>query len=479
MKFKETYTCLVQEPLVLFERAKTEVNLNVLSYIPGSVFRGIVAGKLFAKSAEESTIGDIIFNGNAQFGDAHLQIGAQRSVAMPLSIYIPKDCSLEGENYRHYHQESDKEFPKQYRTGYMAPAKSQQEGVTHNLGKVEYTDSLKSARDRNKGTSKDGEMFMYRSIDPGQIFEFEIRAKSATELDAIKAILHDNTFFVGKSKSAEFGGKVELKSTGRTPLEEKALPNANTNHGTLIYAESNLCFLNEFGEYTWRVTGKDLTGEEVDIDWEKSNVRFYQYAPFNGHRKCFDAERLVIRKGSVFVLKDNIDIASDVVQAGVGVHRTEGLGRIMVNPEFLIKQLCFPEVPKDKNSAKRSRSKLTAEELSDPLIAFLNEKHDSRFTQLRIEEKVDEFLKDNRKKLKGKTTKTQWSNVFIAAQTASDAPDLKNKLLDESNGILTSGANNPWEKEQHELFKEIIDSHAHPKEKVALLTQKMIKSFHE
>ncbi len=75
---KYIYKYTINEPLVLFEKSKTEANLNALDYIPGSIFRGIVAGDSFANQEEDNIIIDMIFNGSVKFGDAHLQINNHR-----------------------------------------------------------------------------------------------------------------------------------------------------------------------------------------------------------------------------------------------------------------------------------------------------------------------------------------------------------------------------------------------------------------
>jgi len=477
MKCKDTYTLTLKEPLVLFERAKTEANLNMLTYIPGSVFRGIAAGQLFGEKKSDTIIDSLIFKGDVQFGDAHLTIDGTRGLATPASLYTSKAGGATA-TYQLHHQNSSEEIPKQVKSGYFNAETNE-----HIIFEVEFEDSLKAARDRKTGSPKKGQMYLYRSMNKGQTFSFDVRANTSEELEQIKTILHSKTFFIGKSKSSEFGGKAVVQWESRSDQNATYAAHASNAYGTVVYAESNLCFLNAFGAYSWQPTGKQLTGTNAAIDWEKSKVWFHQYAPFNGKRKTFDAERLIIKKGSVFVFKTQVEVGHEQLQQGVGVHRTEGLGRILVNPSFLVKPAVFI-VPASKNELAKETRELESSTI--PLVQCLIEKRSTRLMQNGIETLIDKSINTNRKALKGRTTKTQWSNVAAAAVTAATADELHTKLFDKDEGLLYKGASNFWSTEQRKtmmnIFKALKEDSKNTNNRmplvgIAVLAKKMNKTL--
>ena len=472
--YRSYYTCHLQDPLVLFESAKTESNFNMLTYIPGSVFRGIVAGQLFSSDSKYSDedINNLIFKGAVQFGDANPVIKDSKE-----SYFVPAVFSIRAKrDAKSYERDDEDEFlyveanekskqneatskPKQLRDGYITQVNDQCNAYYY-LDKLAFTDSLKSARDRQSGASKDGQMYLYRSLNAGQVFQFTVQSKSKDLLSKIDEFLDGKTFQIGKSKSAEYGGNIKLKKvkeiTEQTQSESKEVQ--------YIYAESNLCFLNEFGEYTWQINGEQLTGNsEAKINWEKSAIRFHQYTPFNGHRGTFDAERLIIRKGAVFVLKEKVSIAAEWLQKGVGVHLTEGYGRIMADPPFLIHNVALECIDKPINADDSTNEQSLAETAGNTsnkseLITILEKRYDSRNLRLQMENCVQERLTDEKtkNKLRGKVSKTQWAQVWKETANAANRDQLFDTLFGKDKGILTSGADNVWSYEQINWIKERI-----------------------
>jgi len=88
----QRFQCTTTEPLILFKKAKTEQSTETLEYIPGALFKGFVANKLFNASKNNPAINDevinnFVFNGSVLFGDAHLVINEQRALPIPLSYH--------------------------------------------------------------------------------------------------------------------------------------------------------------------------------------------------------------------------------------------------------------------------------------------------------------------------------------------------------------------------------------------------------
>ena len=101
-----------------------------------------------------------------------------------------------------------------------------------------------------------------------------------------------------------------------------------------MYADGRLIFLDENGEFTYQPTADDLGVIGGKIDWTKSQIRTFQYAPWNGKRHTYDTERCGIEKGSVFVIKPNGASCPNRSQY-VGWYKNEGFGKVIYNPAFL------------------------------------------------------------------------------------------------------------------------------------------------
>lgn len=412
----DQYTITLQDSVILFESSKTEVNLNVLDYIPGSIFRGVVAGKLITDSRIEATIvDDIIFNGGVQFGDAHLNFDGERSWQLPYSIYKPKQVLLEGENtFKHAHfgnADDMNTYVKQQRKGYVFV-----KGDTLQLREVQFEESIKSARDRKTGASKNGEMFLYRSISAGQSFTFQIRG-SEDNLATIKKVLESATLRIGKSKSSQYGGSALVKYHDRGPQTTTDVIYPKLDKMTIVYAESHLCFINNFGMYSPRISGKDITGNAKDkIDWEKSRLRFFRYSPFNAYRKSFDPERWCIRKGSVIVFKGKVEIPQEAIKNGIGVHKTEGFGRILVNPPFLTnKGLSLVKWEEKSEEEKETTTGFTS------LMIFLSKKTKEKQSEILLKEHSENWLKNNRN---SNITASQWSRIYNKATSKNSLEEV-------------------------------------------------------
>lgn len=476
-----TFKCEVQEPLVLFKKSKTEQTTESLDYIPGNTFRGIVAGIVFKNGAEASTIEDLIFNGNVQFGDAQLLIAGKRALNVPASFYYnyKRSDNEQVANFHHMSENDWGEKHKQARDGYFI--KDETDGYL--LEKVKLGDRMKASRDADTRSSKDGGLFLYRYIEKGQCFEFEVRSENEDYLKQIKEILDGKEYFFGKSKTAEFGGCIKITYQGT------AEPELKTELVTYIYAESNLCFLNKYGEFTPTPSVEQLTGnKDAEIDWEKSQLRFRSYYPYNGHRKTWDFERLIIEKGSVFVLKEPIKIDAEHVQKGIGCFVTEGYGRALLDPDFLKVKGLFnlkkhdhdkatplpPIAPEDKTIGDKKlddRESTPVGEEKSATYRYLLKKYCTLKMDIDLHEEAEEYIKNNT--FSAAITASQWNQVYDAAIRAVNAKELDTILFTSENSICASGSKNPWSSQNKEKLKAFLEKKENKLQAVKILAKKM------
>jgi len=450
--YYQTYSCLLKQPVVLFEKAKTEVNLFTLDYIPGNVFRGVVATELYDEDKVEQTL-DIFHKGEVQFGDANIIKNHNKSYKIPAICYKDKTKKNEWEDGRRevsvfLHEEITEGKievkVKAFKEGYFAESNQELEILNPEFGV-----RIKSAYDREKRTSKDEQLFLYRFLKKGQKFVFEIRAKNKDYLTLIHDKL-EGIQYIGRSKTAEFG-RVFIEKAGdiKSYDDEKDRLNDIPLSGNLtIYAESDLCFVDAYGEYTQQPSPEDLGVTGGKIDWKLSKIWLDRYAPWNGKRNTWDAERLIIKKGSVFVLEGVASIDAEKVTEGIGYFKAEGLGRIIIEPEFFnlirdnntpIYELKDPKLPEP--AKKESGSTISN------LVKGLTEKQEQQDADHKIYKAINLFREDNKHNFSG-ISASQWGGIYAVVRQASDDAELVPLLFQKEEGYLCRGKlKDKWAKE--------------------------------
>lgn len=325
LKFK----CTLESDIVLSQTSSSEGNQKTLDFIPGNNFLGIVASKLYADGSAQSL--ELFHSGKVRFGDAHPSVNGIRGLRVPASMYHPKLSSARTECYIHHLIDynavaiKDKQL-KQCRDGFYSFYDAT--GVYVDTQK---NFAIKSAYDSQKRRSKDHQMFGYEALPKGLIMYFEVESEMSDQVNQtiINAICGKN--HIGRSRSAEFG----LVSIEQAEYKEiTSSEPASSSDFVTVYADGRLIFFDENGEFTYHPTADALGITGGEIDWAKSQVRTFQYAPWNGKRHTYDTERCGVEKGSVFVIKLNGASCPNRSQY-VGWYKNEGLGKVIYNPAFL------------------------------------------------------------------------------------------------------------------------------------------------
>jgi len=317
---------------------------------------------------------------------------------------------------------------------------------------------MKSSRNKERRASRKSGMYLYRYLQENQPFVFEIVSENDALLQKIKDILHNRTFFIGKSKSSEFGGAPEITFQGE---EGMTFPCQIQT----LYAESRLSFLNEYGDFTTSLTAEMLTGNpKARIDWEKSRIVFRSYMPYNQHRKNWDAERLIVEKGSVIVLKEPVNVKPEIFLKGIGAYITEGFGRILPDPDFLKNN----RYEYEKISADTEPTPVKPQETPE-LILTLQKRNKLTQQIIEIQDKVDNFINNNT--FSPKITASQWSRIYIAAKTSNNLDELKQKLEE----IFKPKHREIWSKSEINQLKKFLSEHENknPLYALKLLAKKM------
>ncbi len=495
---KKYFKCTLLADIVINASLATEGNLKTLDYIPGSNFLGIVAGQLYSKLKDTQAAYEVFHSGKVSFGDAHVSMDGALSYPVPFALFsnkLKEDLAGdEVEVWVHHVLEGTNNWPKdergnsiqlqQQRSGYLNPEK-------RHIRKVEKRFALKSAQDRTTRKSLDEAMFGFESMKKGQEFIFSVDFEDSNfqkeVTDALVGLKN-----VGKSKTAQYG-QVKINVLDKNPnVFIDGIPQGNQ---LVIYAESNLCFFNEYGQPTFQPTALDFGLEgKGNINWAASQIRTYSYSPWNFYRGTTDTQRDCILKGSVIVF-DFTKGQTPVLPSKnkVGAYQAEGLGRVIYNPEFLKADAATGlwsfkvngiDIPDNKPQAVNGKANKL---LTSDLGKFLGSKRKEREDELNIGIDVQEFITQyNPRNQNGNDTfkhipPSQWGRIReIATQPQHKNIQAVMDALFGDNGALTKGvaAERYWNKQKgksREILKNTIENYGLGIAFVAKLASEMAK----
>lgn len=484
LKFK----CDLLTDVILNQKSASEGANTTLDFIPGSNFLGIVAAGIYNDPKISNNIKLKLFHTKfVRYGDAHPANGNNRSLRMPACLYFAKGEDEKGRTHYVHHEIIDvssedlrKIQLKQERVGFadFIPLKVGKNAIRF---KVNTDFAIKSAYDRDLRRSKDEGMFGYQSMGKGMTYYFTVEIDSSLldYAEIIKRAL-EGKHRVGRSRSAQYG-LVEISEYDFNELESsKEIVKAGEQ--LVIYADSRLIFLDDDNLPTFQPSSQQLTGNWKDeILWEKSQLRTFQYAPYNYQRRCFDTDRCGIEKGSVIVVKVKEDTDISTLDTHLGSYQNEGFGKVIFNPDFLKAKengvLGFNIEPIEDSPN---------EKVIDPqtiLTSFLADCEAKRKEESEIYEAVNAWVNDpNRLRVYTKESfASQWGNIRNLALQSHSPAELIGKLFrtkdangkeldDHEKGYLVHGvAKDKWAGKTQAL-KDFINSHS-PKAVVNLASE--------
>lgn len=411
MKFK----CTLLTDVILNQKSATEGNRQTLDFIPGNNFLGIVASKLYGEEIDGRKALVLFHTGDVKFGDAHPSKGKVRGLKIPAVMFYPKLKQMTEECYVHHlvpdlscKDIKDKQL-KQCRSGFycFSPFEKKAEKVG-----LERSFAIKSAYDKQNRRSKDEMMYGYESLEKGSIFYFEVCFNDRSEKykEEIKSCLEGERR-IGRSRTAQYG-LVKIKEADYEQVSSDFQKKENI---VTVYADGRLIFLDEFGIPTFRPTEADLGFSGGKIRWDKSQIRTFQYAPWNSKRQTYDTDRCGIEKGSVFVIElSETDSLSPVEY--IGSYQNEGFGKVIYNPDFLSADkkgktmYRFTESARNNEPAKVNKSDDLKANVS--LLKYLRNQKNIEMLQNDIYKEVNEFVDDYSSLYKGGDSfAAQWRTI--------------------------------------------------------------------
>lgn len=438
------YTCKLLSDVVISSVTATEGFNPSLNYIPGAKFLGIVAGKLYDKNSPNTL--DIFHNGKVRFGDAYPLIQGKVGLPVPFSWFYLKGEGLTTNPVYLHHKMKDNDFKKLTYLGKQI--KQARKGYFNEDGKylsIDQNFAIRSAYDRIEMRSKEGQMFGYFSLPKGSKWTFTIEDDTDEHADNIRASIIGKKN-IGRSRSAEYG-LVEIDFEQALTVDSKII---SPSELTLIYALSNLCFYDQYGRPTLTPTPAQLGVPGGKVLWEKSQIRSRLYQTWNRIRHNRDSDRMIIEKGSVIAIEHKKPINTISFIGGIGFHKSEGFGQVLINPIFLLsegiklnsKLTKAEELPKAVNLTPTGNPSA-----KDTLIMkYLEQKQIQKSSAFNLDEKVNKFLKDHIGDFVG-ISPSQWGTVRAYAKHAANWDTLLKLLFDENVGALHRGqSESEWRK---------------------------------
>lgn len=474
------FKCKLLSDVILNQRAATEGNQESLTFIPGNCFLGIVAKDYMNFQPQEQA--EIFHSGHVRFGDAHpaSKDAKTRSLHIPASLFYPKLKSLSEESYIHhfYSRSDDKNGAngqpqqlKQCREGYYEFAENEANAV-ESLKNF----AIKSAYDRTLRRSKDSQMFGYEGLEKGSEFYFSVEIDNEALAPIIEEKLTGRKH-VGRSKTAQYG-LIEITKASFQEIPSAASQfSINGSNYITVYADGRLIFLDETGTATFQPTAQML-GLNGEIDWEKSQIRTFQYAPWNGKRQTRDADRVGIEKGSVFVVKLHEPPTESQLPSYVGNYKNEGFGKVIYGWNLLQKAGENGQTALQLTHKTRAQVTETRALEGTPLLSFLARKKHKNSSSVYIYEQVNNFVSKYKPLFSQGKFSAQWGAIRnIALQNSTmdkillelfDKKELKKRVASPTDsstqqikerGYITHGIKKKdWENKQRgKILREFIE----------------------
>jgi len=497
LKFK----CQFLSDVILNASSATASVNEILDYVPGSNFWGILMQAAYHKE-DESLISALHAIGETKVrcGDAHLVFLGKRSFRVPRCMFQEKvDKKRVYFDYllsmaeRDAHRKGSIQL-KQMRADYLVPYASKK---GFNTSRPKSRLSIKTAYDCEKRRSKDGQMYSYEGLVKGSKWEFEVEVENGSP--ELEQFIQDTLVGIkrlGKSRSAEFGRvKIELieqkkVEQAKKPIypEEKEVEfvglttkdlglDSDYKHIISFYAESRICFQSK-----GQATAEPQLDQLLEaLQWSGVKAKFLKspnyisqavYSPWNAYRNARDADRWYIEKGSVFFLAVDKLEKEIVDHVWVGSFQNEGFGKLQLNPKFLFKRVDadskeeYAEERQEDNPPHFEISSVEKEELYEetPNEVSFGENDELLILMLKdeylaedISYKLHLFRKANNEDLM-QVSASQWGQIRNLVVHFDRKSELEAVLFRENFGFLkTASRKNSWSNKLRNNLKVVFD----------------------
>lgn len=362
MKHYLQYEIHPEEP-VKMGRQGNQTNTESLNYIAGSAIRGAVIGRWMSEKCKAAP--DDVLLKKTYFYDAYLKEKDRSMIPMPAVYHADKHA------VRHAEKEEEKTGIDSFEVHSCASASEKpEEGEQRvDVGKycilekdkvfvksVRKNANLHIALEREE---KESQMFRYEAIDRGQIFAGVICCEDEKVVEELKEILDETVMYLGGSRGSGYGRCIikNVKNVSWETLRGQYSPEFSGNSGQLtVYALSNLILTDEFGKPTGKIPTKFLEDklELQSVTLEQAYLSTFRTSGFNHTWRARQIQQSAVSAGSVYIFSYQGKLKPENVkkleEAGVGMRKQEGFGRILLNP--LLSQTIREKMKEDAKEEK-------------------------------------------------------------------------------------------------------------------------------
>ncbi|WP_024329729.1 hypothetical protein [Thioalkalivibrio sp. ALR17-21] len=360
---RHAFRVTLEQDVIVSRSAATAGEHETLDHLPGSLFLGLAAGRLYASLAPDQAW-QVFHGGGVRFCDA-LPESEPGTPAWPVPLalhhYKNEDAKQKVAGSGHarldrdrvlnlmHREPEDGRQPRQLRGGHV--------DACGRWIRPRTRQSLKTAIAPETGRVEEGQLFGYEALERGQSFVFELQTDDTLD-EALVQRLHqclNGPARLGRSRSAEFG-RVQIEPLDQAPPHPASV--GGSDNTLTLWLLSDLALRDERGQPTLQPRPQYLgLPEGAEWDHQKSFLRTRSYSPYNGKRRGRDADRQVIARGSVLhytLPAGTPPEALPALEHGLGHYREAGLGQAVARPQMLADKSLQVEAPAARTTDTRS-----------------------------------------------------------------------------------------------------------------------------
>ncbi len=432
------YLATLESDVVTTARGGTVGGHACFDYLPGAVFLGACAGRVYSKlsSADAFTA---FHSGRVRFLPAVPTVDDRATWPVPLSFHTEKR-GLTIHNLA-VGDRGRLQRPQQVRSGYLTPSGQSADPPERRYGQKVASHRKRSAwrHGRDVTEADENALFGYEALAAGTVLSGRVDLDDVVPEsieEALRTALFGRPIRAGRSRRTEYGRVVLTESARRDGGEAGASSFGDT---VLLLCVSDLALGDpNTGQPTLRPAPEHFGLSSGRYSAARSFVRSRAYSPFNGHRRRPDPERQIITQGSVLAF-ERVDAGElkplvEAAARGFGRYREAGLGQVTVNPGLLAHE-CLTVVEGDTGPATSE-----LEPPGDALMQWLQARNEQVAHEERDREAArrwEERLRPYARRSAG-PGRSQWRNLVGVAATAGSDADLVDALVGE-DGLLLRG----------------------------------------
>jgi CRISPR-associated protein Csx10 len=321
-------------PLLISARYGDMNTVGTLQYIPGTSVLGMFAATYIKQKKINSNahLNDEFYSyflkGDVRFGNAYMALtdeSGNESVYYPIPVSIREEKTAR-QIYDLLLLDEDGEDPDKQtktKTGFC-----RLEQDTIGFAEVRTDLNFHHARDPQKGTSKEGQIFNYESITKGQVFHGVITGS----LEKLKKLAdtcgRSWTGYIGRSKNAQYGKvSFEVRDQAPTPV----------CHKIKAKGEISLTFLSDtilYNENGFASTDINVLEQYLGVNIKKAFIRQDDAETFVSIWRFKKPSEACFKAGSCFLLENVTEAGrarlEEFQKTGIGERTHEGFGQFMM-----------------------------------------------------------------------------------------------------------------------------------------------------